>query len=78
MADISAAPFCYEIKYYVVDSFGELLWKGTATVGQDQPRPADDTESAVFDARHTVKTIRQSAPDRMPKGKILIASVRQI
>lgn len=78
MADISTLPFRYEIKYYVVNSFGELVWQGHVELGQDQPRPTDETEAAIFDARTTVKTIRQSAPDRMPKGRILIAAVRQL
>lgn len=73
------AVYRYEIKYLIVDAFGDLRWQGTVKMSQDKPRPTDEAEIALFDALKTAKTIRKSCDDiGAPAGRVLIAAVTQI
>jgi hypothetical protein len=68
----------YRVKYYIVDDFGELLWKGTITITQDRPRPEREVDQAVLDVQ-TARTIRRSCDDLgAPAGRVLIAAVHAV
>jgi hypothetical protein len=70
--------YAYRIKYYIVDDFGELLWKGTATMYQDRPRPESEVDQAVLDVQ-TARTVRRSCDDTdAPSGRVLIAAVHAV
>jgi hypothetical protein len=68
----------YRIKYFIVGDFGELLWEGSITIGQDRPRPEGEVDRAVLDVQ-TAQTIRRSCDGLgAPSGRVLIAAVHAV
>lgn len=65
----------FAVTYYVADPFGEIIYKGVATMSQLDPIPTAASsflQTARFEAS-TARTIR-SIPE-VPEGRILIAAV---
>lgn len=77
MTEPTAPRYRYAARYYIADAFGDILWSGSFTFGQDAPWPTDERDDALLTAR-TAKLIRKTAPPDAPEGKILIAAITPI
>jgi hypothetical protein len=64
----------YNVKFLVVDAFGDVRWQGTSGIAQEKPFPDGGLERVLMEAQ-TAKTIRSSAPSNVPAGRVLIAAV---
>ena len=65
----------YLVKYYIVDSFGDIHWQGECMIIQSEPTPTGETEEALYLAR-TAKTIRKSCDEQgVRAGRVLVAAI---